>query len=47
MHGAKVHVREEHFAKHVVQADELDAGGQVGVDAVLAEELMVFYVVSL
>ena len=47
MRAAKVHVREEHFAEHVVQADELDAGGQVGVDAVLAEELMVLYVVSL
>ena len=40
-------LREEDFAEHVVKADQLEVGGEIGVDSVLAEELVVFDMVSL
>ncbi len=40
-------VREEDLAEDVVQADELEVGGEVGVYSVLTKELVVLDVVFL
>ena len=40
-------LREEDLAEHVVQADELELGGQVCVDSILPKELVVLDVISL
>ena len=40
-------LREEDLAEHVVQADELELGGQVCVDAILPEKLVVLDMISL
>lgn len=38
--------REKDFSEDVVETEKLEACGEVGVDAVLAEELVVLYVVA-
>lgn len=40
-------IREENFAKHVIEANELELSREVGIDPVFTEMLVVFYVVSL
>lgn len=40
-------LREEDLAEHVVQADELELGGQVCVDSILPKKLVVLDVISL
>ena len=40
-------LREEDLAEHVVQADELELGGQVCVDSILSKKLVVLDVISL
>ena len=39
--------REENLPEYVVETDELNVGGEVGVNTILAEELVVLNVVSL
>ena len=40
-------VREEDLSEDIVQEDELDIGGQVGVNPIFAEELVVLNVIPL
>jgi len=41
------YVRKENFSKNIIEKQELDIGGEIGVDSILAKELVVFDVIFL